>query len=602
MTDRHIFNDHTTLVARSLRGLVAHNPRLNLIPALKVVYRADADRSKVTTICGGGSGHEPGTPGFVGQGLLTAAVAGDVFASPSARQVLGAIKAVPSDKGTILIITNYTGDNLHFGLARLMAQGQGIENVELVVVGDDVSVPHSQGKMVGRRCLAGIILISKIMGAASEADMDFQPMVKLGRSMASNTASVCMALEHCHVPGRSGEWAQIGAGRCEIGLGLHNETGVFNIPQPEPEELFKMMLDMMLKQDDPERSFVKFADGDELILLVNNQGGLSPLEMGAVVDETLRQLEERGIVPKRVFSGVFMGSMNMPGVSLSLLNLTNVARECSAEGITVERLLEFTDAEHNSVAWPAAYRTYRDVPKDLAERKRADAYFELPEEKKEAKPTGPALKVNPEVIQAALKYAAEDVVALEPQLTKWDTIVGDGDCGETCEMGGLAVLKAVKEGLGKDGDLVTLFRDLTEIIDEACGGTLGAIFSIFLAGMTTSILAAAKSSPQPEINGEWFGKMALEGLETLKQRTAARVGHRTVMDALIPFADELAKTGDIAKAAAACRAGGESTSTLKAKLGRAAYVGDRKDQQMPPDPGAMAMVAVAEGIVKAANK
>lgn len=106
MSDRHIFNDHTTLVARSLRGLVAMSPRLNLIPSLKVVYRADADRSKVSLLCGGGSGHEPGTVGFVGEGLLTAAVAGDVFASPSARQVLGGIKAVPSDKGTILIITN----------------------------------------------------------------------------------------------------------------------------------------------------------------------------------------------------------------------------------------------------------------------------------------------------------------------------------------------------------------------------------------------------------------------------------------------------------------------------------------------------------------
>lgn len=432
--------------------------------------------------------------------------------------------------------------------------------------------------------------------------MDFQPMVKLGRSMASNMASVCMALEHCHVPGRSGEWAQIGTGRCEIGLGLHNETGVFNVEQPEPEDLIKQMLDMMLRQDDPERSFVKFADGDELILLVNNQGGMSPLEMGAVVDEALHQLEERGIVPKRVYSGIFMGSMNMPGMSLSLLNLTNVARECSTDGLSVERLLEFTDAEHNSVAWPAAHRTYRDVPKDLAERKRADAYFEPPEEKKEEKPTGPALKASPEIIQAALKTAAEDVVALEPQLTKWDTIVGDGDCGETCEMGGQAVIKAVKDGLGKDGDLVGLFRDLTEIIDEACGGTLGAIFSIFLAGMTTSIISAAKSSPQPEVNAQWFGKMALEGLETLKQRTAARVGHRTVMDALIPFAEELAKTGDIDKAAAACRAGGEKTSTLTAKLGRAAYVGDLKNKEMPPDPGAMAMVAVAEGIAKAAKQ
>ena len=106
MTDRHIFNDHTTLVLRSLKGLVATHPYLSLIPSLKVVYRADHDRSKVSLICGGGSGHEPGTVGFVGKGLLNASVAGDVFASPSARQVGGAIERVGSDKGVILIITN----------------------------------------------------------------------------------------------------------------------------------------------------------------------------------------------------------------------------------------------------------------------------------------------------------------------------------------------------------------------------------------------------------------------------------------------------------------------------------------------------------------
>jgi len=106
MTDRHIFNDHTTLVLRSLKGLVATHPHLSLIPSLKVVYRADHDSSKVSLICGGGSGHEPGTVGFVGKGLLNASVAGDVFASPSARQVFGAIERVGSEKGVILIITN----------------------------------------------------------------------------------------------------------------------------------------------------------------------------------------------------------------------------------------------------------------------------------------------------------------------------------------------------------------------------------------------------------------------------------------------------------------------------------------------------------------
>ncbi len=241
MTDRHIFDDHTTLALRSLRGLVASHPHLSLIPSLKVVYHANHDPKKVSLICGGGSGHEPGTVGFVGAGMLTASAAGDVFASPSARQVFGAVKAVPSEKGTILIITNCelkrqdladvldTGDNLHFGLARLMAQSQGMENVELVVVGDDVSVPRSRGKMVGRRCLAGITLILKIMGAASEADMGFQELVQLGRSASDNMASICAALDHCHVPGRSGEFSQIPEGTIEIGLGLHNETVSFTI-------------------------------------------------------------------------------------------------------------------------------------------------------------------------------------------------------------------------------------------------------------------------------------------------------------------------------------------------------------------------------------
>ena len=130
---------------------------------------------------------------------------------------------------------------------------------------------------------------------------------------------------------------------------------------------------------------------------------------------------------------------------------------------------------------------------------------------------------------------------------------------------------------------------------EACGGTLGAIISIFLAGITNALLSSSEDKATPE----FMGKMALAGLETLKQRTAARVGHRTVMDALIPFAEVLAETGDVKKAAEACRKGGESTVELIAKLGRATYVGEREDGgALPPDPGAMAFVVVAEGLAK----
>ncbi|WVQ95651.1 dihydroxyacetone kinase [Kwoniella sp. CBS 9459] len=594
MTDRHIFPDHTTLVFRSLRGLVASHPYLNLIPSLKVVYRADHDPSKVSLICGGGSGHEPGTVGHVGRGLLSASVAGDVFASPSARQVGAAIKQMPSDKGTILIITNYTGDNLHFGLARLMAQSAGLKNVELVVVGDDVSVPRSRGKYVGRRCLAGITLVCKILGAGSEADMAFQDLVDLGRSLSTHTASICAALDHCHVPGRSGEW-HIDEGKVEIGLGLHNETGVFNIPTPAPEDFIKQLLDLLLKQDDPERSYVKFEKGDELVLLVNNQGGMSALEMGAVVDEVLVQLESRDIIPVRILNGPFMGSMNMPGISLSLLNLNNVAADCPF--VNTDRLLELLDAPHNSVAWPATSQIY-PLPEGLRGRKREEQFTEVEEEREEIETGGAQLLADGDKIRNAMKIAADDVLALEPQLTRWDTIVGDGDCGETCALGAKGVLAALKKGLGADGDLVQLFRVLTQVIDDSMGGTLGAIFSIFLAGLTTSIIKAVEADPQVEVTPHFFGKMLEEALDILKQRTAARKGHRTVMDALIPFADTLAETGDLSKAAAECKKGGDGTVTLQAKLGRASYVG-QLDGEMPPDPGAMAFVTVAQGILKA---
>ncbi|KAK6906553.1 dihydroxyacetone kinase [Kwoniella mangroviensis CBS 8507] len=597
MTDRHIFPDHTTLVFRSLRGLVASNPYLNLIPSLKVVYRADHDSSKVSLICGGGSGHEPGTVGFVGKGLLSASVAGDVFASPSARQVNAAIKMVESEKGVILIITNYTGDNLHFGLARLMAQSAGVKNVELVVVGDDVSVPRSRGKYLGRRCLAGITLVCKIMGAGSETDMSFDELVPLGRSLSSNTASIAVALDHCHVPGRSGDgdW-HIEEGRCEIGLGLHNETGVFNIAQPGPEELITKLLDLLLKQDDPERSFVKFKDGDEMVLLVNNMGAMSELEMGGVVDEVLVQLESRNIIPVRILQGPFMGSMNMPGISLSLLNLTNVAAENSF--VSTSRLLELLDAPHNSPAWPATSQRY-PLPEGLRNRKREDAFTEVEEEKEEVYTGGAKLVVDPKPIQQAMKTAAENVLALEPQLTKWDTIVGDGDCGETCALGAKGVLSALSKGLGSNGDLVELFRTLTQVIDDSMGGTLGAIFSIFLAGLTTSLIKHAEANPDEKVNEEFFGKVVKEALDTLQQRTAARVGHRTVMDSLIPFAETLSNQGNLQNAVEECVKGGENTIKQEAKMGRAAYAGTGAERgEMPPDPGAMAFVEVIKAIGK----
>ncbi|KAJ6590569.1 Dak1 domain-containing protein [Mycena vulgaris] len=588
MTDRHVFDDHATLVLKSLQGLVASLPNLSLIPSIKTVIDADHDESKVSLICGGGAGHEPGSTGFVGRGLLAASVSGDTFASPSARQVSGAVKAVPSTNGTLLIITNYTGDNLHFGLACQQARANGLSNIAILPVGDDVSVGRTKGALVGRRAMAGTILVCKILGAASEASWTFENVQKLGRGVTGAIASIGCTLGHCHVPGRS-DYALIPEDTVEIGLGLHNEPGVWVVkPQPSSTDLIARMLKLILDKDDPERAFVPFNASDVVVLLVNNMGGMSVLEMYAIVDEALVQLKNAGLTPARVFCGPFMTSLNAPGFSLTLLNLTHISKSVSS----IEELLTFVDAPHASAAWPST--SVYPVPEKLSKRTREEKLVDIPAEHKLAQVGGPTLNVSPEVLVKVMRNGAEAVLASEPDLTRWDTIIGDGDCGETCAAGAQAVLKALDNGLGSDGEVVNVLRLLTELIDDTCGGTLGAIFSIFLAALTTEVRARAGNVKTADI--AFWGAAGAAAIETLKQSTAARVGHRTVMDALIPFVEALSKVSTFDDAVEACKAGGEGTAALVAKLGRATYVGDNGN--LPPDPGAMSLVFLTAGMLK----
>ncbi|KAG5652494.1 hypothetical protein H0H81_004851 [Sphagnurus paluster] len=666
--DRHFFDNPPTLVPSSQRGLVRCHPGLKHLPSLKAVINGLHNPNTVSLICGGGAGHEPGTTGFVGNGLLAASVTGDTFASPSARQVYGAVRATPSDKGTILIITNYTGDKLHFGLACQQARADGYKNIDILPVGDDVSVGRTQGALVGRRAMAGTVLVCKILGAAAASVPSpssslphlstFDALMNLGRATTSALVSIGCTLGHCHVPGRSvSDYGIIPDDTVEIGLGLHNEPGVFVVsPQPPAPALIQRMLTLLLAPQtsttnpaladlaaDPERGFVPFETEDEVVLMVNNMGGMSTLELYAIADEVLAQLEKRNINPLRVYTGSFMGSLNAPGFSLHLLNLSHLVRRFGQPGDgvkhheswsttatephnkpTVETLLALLDAPHAAAAWPAsphaapvspskANYTFPFVSQHdytslgaLSREARVAVVPPSPADAPEKTNTdGAKLFVDPTKMRTILASGAHAVLAMEPDLTRWDTIVGDGDCGETCAAGAKAVLDALDAGLGSDGEVVGVLRRLTGLIDDTCGGTLGAIFSIFLAALTTEVGAAANLSA--EVNIGFWGAASLAAIETLKLSTAARVGHRTVMDALIPFVEGLASAKPTARwsegfgeAVERCREGGESTQRLVARLGRATYVGDgnKSGSGMPPDPGAMSVVGLVQGMAE----
>jgi triose/dihydroxyacetone kinase / FAD-AMP lyase (cyclizing) len=308
-----------SLTAQSLPA-IRHSPSKSVY----ISYSANepVSRATVAVISGGGAGHEPAHAGYTGFGMLAASVSGDIFASPSAKQILqtiglasssGATSSLvaerPGLKDVLVIINNYTGDRLNFGLAIEKALASSPIHIESVVVADDVSLlrspsdSNSRSTLVGARGLAGNILVCKILSALAERGESLARVKQLGDAVVRSLASVGVGLDHCHVPGRApwgsgeGEGMRLGEHECEIGLGLHNEPGVTRKKMEGPTAVIREMLELIIhSRDHGEDKFLTMSMngelGDEVVVFVNNLGGISQLEMGAVLDEILVQLGE----------------------------------------------------------------------------------------------------------------------------------------------------------------------------------------------------------------------------------------------------------------------------------------------------------------------
>ena len=267
------------------------------------MYTIDrSSNAKVAVICGGGAGHEPAYAGYTGRGLLTACVSGEIFASPSAKQILNTIRLAAfgpdleansaTDKRDVLvIINNYTGDRLNFGLAIEKARVLFPQiRLSSVVVADDVSLLRSPTvQTVGPRGLAGNILVCKLLGALAHTGASLSILKIYGDIVAGNISSVGVALEHCHVPGQEEELKSLKDNECEVGLGLHNEPGVYRRNMVDGVKgLVEQMVEMMVDRNGPSDKFV--AKEDETVLFVNNLGGVSKLEMDAFLYDLVNML------------------------------------------------------------------------------------------------------------------------------------------------------------------------------------------------------------------------------------------------------------------------------------------------------------------------
>ncbi len=310
---KKIINKVEDIVIEMCEGIVkAHPEQLAFSKKYKIIKRKHLNKDKVTLISGGGSGHEPAHAGFVGKGMLDVAVCGDVFASPSTIQVYNAILETESDKGTLLIIKNYSGDCMNFDAAAEMAEDDDIV-VEKVYVNDDVAVKDSL-YTVGRRGVAGTVFVHKLAGAAAEQGMDLKQVKEVAQKVINNVRSIGFALTSCTVPAKGTPTFCLNDDEIEFGVGIHGEPGIAREKIATAEELAVRMVDLVTKD-------LPIVSGDEVALLVNGLGGTPLQELYLLNNSVAAALENKNIKIYKTFVGNYMTAIDMAGASISLLKL-----------------------------------------------------------------------------------------------------------------------------------------------------------------------------------------------------------------------------------------------------------------------------------------
>lgn len=542
---RFFFNERKHLVDDALEGLVLSAPHANLVrldidPTIRIVARSDWDKSRVAIISGGGSGHEPAHAGFVGRGILTAAVCGDLFASPSVDAVLNAIVAVTGDRGCLLIVKNYTGDRLNFGLAAEKAKRYGLK-VEMVIVADDVALPDNKQP----RGIAGTALVHKVAGHAAEQGKSLSEVLEIAQQASRGVFSLGLAMETCNLPGGETE-DRIKPGQVELGLGIHGEPGASTVNSHNSKQLIGTLVETLRAS----------AGDNRVAVLINNLGGVSELEM-ALLTKELAHSSLREQIAYLIGPATLVSSLDMKGFSLSLIVLNQV----------IEQAL-LADVETTGWVKAVAFAPLRT----LTHAKVHDALEVLPSE-------------NPQV-HALVAQATQTLQGLESRLNALDAKVGDGDTGSTFALGAQDIATQLEQNALPLNNPAQLLQLIGERLATVMGGSSGVLMSLFFT-------AAGQALTQRET----LPNALLAGLKQMKFYGGAAPGDRTLIDALQPALEALRDKG-LTEAIAAAQQGAESTATMqKAKAGRASYV-NSDNLNGVPDPGAVAVAEVFAAFAK----
>lgn len=552
---KKLINDPRRVVREMLEGLADMTPGIALLDREDVVIRRplpERAQRQVAVISGGGAGHEPAHAGYVGAGMLHAAVVGDVFTSPSVDAVLAAIEAVAGPRGVVLIVKNYTGDRLNFGLAAEMARAADIP-AEVVVVADDVALRETVEPM-RRRGIAGTVLVHKVAGALAEAGAPLHEVAEAARRTALSVGTMGVALNACTVPAAGTAGFSLAEDEIELGLGIHGEQGVQRTKLLPADGLVDMMLNAIITDRN-------IRAGDRVALLVNGLGGTPPMELAIVVRRAMMTLRSRGMVVERAWSGTILSALEMPGCSLSLLAVDDAR-------------LAHLDAATKAPAWP----TSGIVPPHRAIHAANITLMETEQNRSHDRAGGAVLK-------GALACASA-LEAQERQLTDLDSAAGDGDLGISMARGA-AALRALS---GDDAvDASSMLTHMARALRRAVAGSSGPFYAVGL------LRAARHLAASGTLNAATWAVAFEQGVDAVAELGGAKPGDRTMLDALHPaaatFKAAIERAVPAADAWAECvqaaAAGAASTAQMRPRLGRASYLGDRA--LGVPDGGAMAV-------------
>lgn len=556
----------------NLTALTALHPPIAQLGGLPCVALTARDPGKVALVCGGGSGHEPAHGGYVGRGMLTGAVAGNVFASPSSALVLELILAVTGDAGCLVIVKNYTGDCLNFGIAVEKAKKLG-RKVEMVICADDHTLLN-QDTRAGPRGLCGVLFIQKIAGAFAAQGNSLDAVYSVAQLVNRSIGTAGVAISPCVPPGREASFT-LPPSTMEFGIGIHGEPGVLQCGSVDCRssvaKLFSYLADA--------RGLALQA-GDDVAVIVNNLGGTSELEMGVVTQEVIKWCDLNEVNCHVLFVGTYMTSLGMHGISLSALRL-------DPEG----RLIELLKYPTTAPSWKEGI----DCPK-------------IPQNNV---PFTPAVKkfvsTDPKgskKFQTILEVVCTDLLSKVNELNELDRISGDGDCGSTVE-GVVKKLRPAAHTLDYSQFSIILTQ-LADTVEAHMGGTSGALYTIGLnaaAGQAGLCEGSGSSTTGDNVDIAVLTQCLEAAVSAITRYGKAQEGDCTMLDVLHPVLRvlQLNQQADMttltALLSAAADTGVMKTATLKPRAGRASYI-RTETTDGSPDPGAVCAATWVKSVCK----